>query len=655
MLALGKVRPTSKVVSLDDGATWISVSEVLEQICPENIKSRHDQSINIEPPPRDILQTERSDSSTQPTRSTQSTHKTNRKNGNDEYPVIEAMVDSLIQMHQKPLQLWHKTRSMSTRNFFVSLTIGILLSLCGIFFLLNGLSTGTGYLTIFSAVLLVIGFVFVLVGWLKRKVVTTLKKPKVVTRIGVLNMPIGFLSSGSASVPVDLSGVLEKEVLNFAIIRDPDRFESIVKDIEGLTDSPYIVHPLSDPLKVDAGSVFGCERDMIVKVKSLATELNSSTSQVHLDLGILSRDPVVANLIFGLPDEPNEVAAKVSIQRSVSELANDLLAFEKGVDELKQVETIDQDLIMGQYETRLRSVATRMDEIRRNGAIVASTSSRRAKDCVQLPGNRFYCPVCMQEHIRQAQAMTGLFRYSSHEDSIQAVPDSTFQVLWDNDLRLWTCRICGHATHDPFCFPKIFSDAMHPTFCLMMAEHHAERLSIYSSIQDQKRKYRQEAELEINRIVRENRTICGDIEARIRTHQAKANGCKETLATLAVGLAAFEALQQMRLNDVQNDIQHNLTTIQNYTTMAIHQRKLIIDHQLSTMNTKMNQAAEVTKIERQQEMAIMQTIANNTGSVAKSAERSAISGEQTSASVERSTIANEYVAKAHGFQKSGSA
>lgn len=254
--------------------------------------------------------------------------------------------------------------------------------------------------------------------------------------------------------------------------------------------------------------------------------------------------------------------------------------------------------LVGSARTGLSTVADRFDVARTDsfqGSVFGPLDLLEASG--SLAAFNFYCPTCNAAEV-------GRVRSRSYNHGADGVDD---RIELNREARLclnvesgrWTCQLCGGMTRTPLPIHRAMDEALLPAFDALTRQFHTDRLTIYSDIYDQKLRYRQEAEQQLDELRRANRAEVDQTMQQIRTLAAEAGEGEAALTEIGRLLGSYESLQEGRLAEIARRADRFQQEIEQSHDAWAQEYRETVNHEMQSMKADIEQCAQLERRETQ--------------------------------------------------------
>jgi len=246
-----------------------------------------------------------------------------------------------------------------------------------------------------------------------------------------------------------------------------------------------------------------------------------------------------------------------------------------------------------------------------------------------LAAFNFYCPTCNAEQMARITSR-------SYDHAAEGVDE---RIDLNREARLflepasgrWTCQLCSGITRSPIPVHRAMDEALLPAFDALTRQFHSERLAVYSDIYNQKLRYRQEAEQQLDELRRVNRAEVDQTMQQMRALAAEVGEGEAAMARIAQLMRSYESLQEGRLGEIAQRAEGFQTEIERSHAQFVQEYRETVRDELTKIKSEIEHYAQLEHRDQKlrDEVAKANLAANERSAAAN--ERSADANEKSAA------------------------
>jgi hypothetical protein len=430
-----------------------------------------------------------------------------------------------------------------------------------------------------------------------------------------LHLPVHIAQVGKYRVAADLSGVLAPprtiappivpngSGLSALMLELADACQALPPLLE--MDEAYDVQ-LSDQTADGFATLVGLEAKLAELIDQVTLGLTAIETPQYRPQALAKGDPALAVVRehahrFSMPGELRlETNAAEAIVREVGATLGSVSEGQVPGGAATVVRTAHQ----------LLSTLNEQFDIARSGSFQSAIFDQLGslERCGSLSAFNFYCPRCNGEVLARVRERS--YDHAAEGVDERLVLNREARTTLDPDRGLWTCKLCKTVTRHPIPVHRALDEALLPAYDALLRQHHTHRIRVYSDIHDQKLRYRQDAEHQLDELRRANRSEVDQTMEKLRDLVADLGESEAALQKYSQLIRGYSSLQKGRLADIASRADDFQADIEQRHAEWSSSFRAEVRSELARFNSSIEQHAQLAHQEQQLRDETMRRVAD---------------------------------------------
>lgn len=518
----------------------------------------------------------------------------------------EELAGLFLLVFEKEIKAFSRKSQMGLRIIIISLILSAF-SILLLFSSNNDIADVSKFLSVFFGVLTLSSIIFYL----------TLNPSKKLKDIRILSIPFIHSKLQDDSVLIDLSGITPPSRFEFTslqnkdILRFRDRYNQL---LERIGTMPIIIS--SDKCLLSPSGLNGDKKSVKLFTEELELlnhfsdikEIISHKKTKRTELPLVKQDKQLLSFLR----ESTKRKGSSDLNESESEYIKRIQQLDGIVESREKTEKlIDIDeLCSNLFDFTKASSDNYCQTMDFSINDVLNPSHLLLNHQISEIALNMYCPHCNKERIEHIE--NG--KYYHNKDIGENQKDfksGTKLLLIDPDNLEYLCQVCEQKTMEPLRRHKMDDELFTPMYDALSEEHFKERLDIYNSINDQKRKYLEKASSQFHEVMRESRTKEDLIKSKIRSIGAEIMAEQSAIEELNQLLMKYDRIEVDRANEIARDISQIKQNVQFENEKAREEIQAVTEKAQQSINESTEKYATLEREDQEKRDAIQKQIAED--------------------------------------------